>query len=342
MSCIAQQSTSIRRTRVPISISLVRSGFNEMNVYIAATDLDSTHEQRLITALKNHHLEFDRRLPQDQARRQSVAAADVIFGNPPAAWLPQAPRLQWLQLDTAGWESYKGLNASRAGAPARLTNLSGFFGRAVSETALAGILSYFRQLPRLIAAQAQQKWIRAEISPHVAHLHDQRVTILGAGDIGQRLAALLRPFGGEIRFFARRTAGAQLRTTADLDAALPTTQILINTLPHSEQTAGLLDQSRLARLEPGALFVNVGRGSVVAETDLLAALGDGTLAGAVLDVTEVEPLPAESPLWTHPRVLLTQHTGGRFKGESDAKVDFFINNFSRFASGESLRGLIHL
>jgi phosphoglycerate dehydrogenase-like enzyme len=98
----------------------------------------------------------------------------------------------------------------------------------------------------------------------------------------------------------------------------------------------LLDAARLARLKATALLVNVGRGSTLDEAALLQALDAGRLGGAVLDVTAVEPLPADSPLWRHPKVVLLQHTGGRFPGELDAKVTRFLENFARFTRGEAL------
>ena len=95
-------------------------------------------------------------------------------------------------------------------------------------------------------------------------------------------------------------------------------------------------------MKPDAIFVNVGRGSAVDESALLAALNRGALGGAVLDVTAQEPLPAENPLWRHPLVILTQHTGGRFPGEAEAKVAVFLGNFRRFVAGQPLENVVDL
>jgi phosphoglycerate dehydrogenase-like enzyme len=102
----------------------------------------------------------------------------------------------------------------------------------------------------------------------------------------------------------------------------------------------MIDGRRMGLLPPTALLVNVGRGSAVDEDALLAALDRQRLAGAVLDVTAREPLPVESRLWTHPAVILTQHTGGRFPGEADAKIDVFIANFRRYLQGYPLENLV--
>jgi phosphoglycerate dehydrogenase-like enzyme len=191
-----------------------------------------------------------------------------------------------------------------------------------------------------MAGQRERRWVKTEVEPGVGQLHGAQVLVLGTGAIGRRLMTLLRAFECEVRGFARRSADAQLHTLAELDAALPSAAVVINTLPHTPETQGLLGRERLARFAPSALLVNVGRGSAVDEAALVEALDAGRLGGAVLDVTQVEPLPAASPLWQHPRVILTQHTGGRFPRESEAKLDVFLGNFARFTRGEPLSGAV--
>jgi phosphoglycerate dehydrogenase-like enzyme len=223
-----------------------------------------------------------------------------------------------------------------------VTNLSGFFDRAVAEAALAGILAFYRRLPDLLRAQPQRRWIKTEVEPAIRALHRAHVVILGAGSIGRRLATVLSAFEALPVLFARHSPAARLHTRKELDAALAAADVVINTLPHTPETIGLMDRERLARMKPDALFVNVGRGSAVDEQALVDLLNQGRLGGAVLDVTAQEPLPAESPLWLHPRVLLTQHTGGRFPGETKAKLDVFLGNFRRFVAGQPLENVVDL
>jgi phosphoglycerate dehydrogenase-like enzyme len=314
-----------------------------MKIYIAVVGLDPEQKARLNSALRGHDVRYRDTFADDAARQAAVAEAEVVFGNVPAAWLVPARHLRWVQLDSAGVDAYLRLNTARpAGTPVAVTNLRDFYGTAVAEAALAGILAFYRQLPRLLVAQRDTRWIKRELEEagSIRQLHGARVVILGAGAIGRKIAALLRPFEGEIRFFARTAPDATLRNRAELDAALPDADIVINTLPHTPDTIGLIDRERLARFRPTALLVNLGRGSVVDEAALVAALDAGRLGGAVLDVTSVEPLPANSPMWAHPRIILTQHTGGRFPGESAAKVSRFLENFSRFVRAEPLSGAL--
>ena len=193
-----------------------------------------------------------------------------------------------------------------------------------------------------MVAQHEGRWIKKELegAAAIGQLHGAQTIILGAGAIARNIAALLKPFGGETRFFARSSPTAVIRSREQLDAALPDVDVVINTLPHTTETIGLIDRARLARFRSTALFVNMGRGSVLNEDALLETLNAGRLGGAVLDVTSIEPLPPGHPFWTHPRIILTQHTGGRFPGETAAKVTRFLENFARFSRGESLVGTL--
>ena len=306
-----------------------------MNLCIAVPGLTVAQRSRLEAALAAHTLTFCAEFPEFE-KRAAVATAHVIFGNVPAAWLSAAAGLRWVQLESAGVDAYLGLNATPRAASVVLTNLAGFYDRAVAEAALAGILAFYRQLPRLLVAQPAARWITSEVEPAIRALAGQRVLLLGAGGIARRLARVLAAFDAEVQFFSRTARTGALATPAELDTALATTDLLINTLPHTPATIGFLDHARLARLKRDAVVVNVGRGSTLDEVALLSLLDAGHLGGAVLDVTAIEPLPVGSPLWRHPRVLLTQHTGGRFPGETDRKIDVFLANVTRFERGEPL------
>ena len=308
-----------------------------MNLCIAVPGLIPAQRARLTTALSAHAITLFADLTEAE-KRAAVAAAHIVFGNVPAAWLGAAPALRWVQLESAGVDAYLALNTTPRAAPVQLTNLAGFFDRAVAEAALAGLLAFYRQLPRLLVAQPAAHWIKSEVEPAIRALDGQRVLILGAGGIAQRLARLLTAFDAQVQFFSRTARAGSLSTPAELDAALTATDLLINTLPHTPATIGFLNHSRLARLHRDAIVCNVGRGSTLDETALVALLDSGHLGGAVLDVTAIEPLPTDSPLWRHPKVLLTQHTGGRFPGETDRKIDVFLANLARFERGEPLHG----
>lgn len=312
-----------------------------MNVCITVSGLGSTQLARLRAALPGHEVNFCAQLPEAE-KRAAVAAAEIVLGNVPAAWLDAAARLRWVQLDSAGVDAYLKINRPPRATPVQLTNLSGFYDRAVAEAALAGILAFYRQLPRLLTAQPAARWIKPEVEPAIRALDGQRVLLLGAGSIARRLAHVLAAFDAHVQFFSRTARAGSLSTPAELDAALAATDLLINTLPHTPETIGFLNRERLARLKCDAVVANVGRGSTLDEIALVELLDAGHLGGAVLDVTAIEPLPPESPLWRHPKVVLTQHTGGRFPGELDRKLDVFLENFARFERRELLENRVEV
>jgi phosphoglycerate dehydrogenase-like enzyme len=266
--------------------------------------------------------------------------ADVCFGNVPARWLSQARRLRWLQLESIGMEYYNGV--TDLAPDLRVTNLRGLFDQPAAETALAGLLTLYRGVDQLLAAQARADWISLSVRPQTKLLRDKEVVILGHGSIGRKVRQLLEAFGCRVRSFARVTPEAELLNFADLDAALPEVDVLVCCLPNTTETRGVFDRRRLGLLPARAVFVNVGRGATVDEGALIAALQNHRIAGAVLDVTCVEPLPPGHPLWTCPNTILLQHTGGGYPEELLDKARVFIANLNAFHAGQPLANIVDL
>ncbi|MBK7821946.1 MAG: phosphoglycerate dehydrogenase [Tessaracoccus sp.] len=218
----------------------------------------------------------------------------------------------------------------------------------VAEHALGLTIALLRNLPLALARQAERQWdgrLGGTLRPRaydgrVTTLDGANVVIWGFGSIAATLAPLLTALGAHVTG-AARTAGERhgypVVDDAGLAEILPTTDILIMILPHSTETAAALNADRLAQLRQGALVVNVGRGTTIDEEALVAALESGHVAGAALDVTAVEPLPADSPLWSAPNLILTPHTaGGRPRG---ADV-FLANQIAALRADRPLRNFI--
>ena len=160
--------------------------------------------------------------------------------------------------------------------------------------------------------------------------------MVGFGAINQRLATLLAPFNCQITPI--RTA-----TPVDkMDRALATADIVVCCAPDTLATRGMFDAARLALLPKHAVFANFGRGSIVNEASLADALNNGQIGGALLDVTEDEPLPTSHPFWKCRNTILTQHSGGGTADELDKKIDVFLSNFTRFRNGEPLVGIVDM
>ena len=258
----------------------------------------------------------------------------VVFGNPDADRISGNPNLRWLQLESVGFGEYAGLDWSRGDERVTVTNLAGFFAEPVAESALAGILAHYRGIADLVRFQSGGRWVGDSVRSSLRVLRGARVVFVGYGAINARLAEMLAPFGCAITPIARSTG------TDALDTALATADIVVCTAPATTATAGLFDAGRLGRLPPGALFCNFGRGSIVDDDALADALHAGALAGAVIDVTRDEPLPASHRFWTCPNLILTQHSGGGTSDELDRKIDVFLANLERFRAAKPLDGVV--
>jgi len=259
---------------------------------------------------------------------------EVAFGNPPPAWLPRSEVLRWVQLESVGFGEYRSLDWRTLGRRIIVTNLAGFFAEPVAETALAGILTHYRGLDRLVRLQSGRDWQGDPLRRSLKTLAGARVVLFGAGAINRRLAALLQPFDCAIESVGRDWMAERL------DQTLSRADIVVSTVPETEATIEVFDARRLALLKATALFVNLGRGSVVAEQALAERLRDGRLGGALIDVTVAEPLPPDHPFWDCPKLILTQHTGGGTEDEVDRKIEVFADNLARYRVDRPLVGVV--
>lgn len=264
----------------------------------------------------------------------SFAACEVAFGNPPPAWLAESETLRWVQLESVGFGEYRDLDWAHLGRRVTVTNLAGFFAEPVAETALAGILALYRGIDRAVRLQAARRWLGDPLRRELRTLAGARVVLFGYGAINRRLAELLQPFGCSLVSFGRDW------TAERLDAALAAADVVVSAVPETDATLGVFDGPRLSRIKPGAIFVNLGRGTVVDEGALVERLADGRLGGAAIDVTRDEPLPASHPLWAAPNVILTQHTGGGTADEIGRKIEAFADNLARYRAGRPLVGVV--
>ena len=275
-------------------------------------------------------------LPEPE-QAPALQRADIVLGNPPADWFSGPMQFRWWQLDSAGFERYSHLAVP---PNATVCNVGDYYAWPCAETMMAGILGLYRDIPPLAVLQSRTEWVGGPRRRKLRLLRGQTVIILGAGAIAQFLRQMLAGFGCRVLLMARTNPEAQLHTVDELEAALPGADVVISTLPGS--AAGFFTADLIATMKPGSVFANVGRGNTVDEPALIDALQREHLWGAVLDVTETEPLPAENPLWTLPNVILTQHTGGGLPNEDRGKLTRFLENYPRFLAGEPLPSQITL
>ncbi len=271
----------------------------------------------------------------ESTRQENVENADVIFGNVPAEWIESASNLRWIQLHSVGFDKYQDLNSK-----ATLTNMKGFYAQPCAETAVGGVLAFYRKMDVFGILRSQNKWVGQSMRCEMSLLRKKKVLIIGTGSIGQACRKILSGFDCPTDFFGRSNPEARFRTPEDLQQSIHEYEVIINTLPGTEETRKFVSAEMISRFHSNAVFANVGRGTTVDEEALTHALLNGDIAGAVLDVTEEEPLPEKHPLWDCPNVILSQHSGGGYREEFRDLTDIFMENLNRFLADEPLENVI--
>jgi phosphoglycerate dehydrogenase-like enzyme len=275
---------------------------------------------------------------------RDIAEAEAAFGTIPPQVLAAARRLRWLQAPNAAPPAgfyYPELIAH----PVVVTNFREIFNDHIGAQIMAFVLAFARGLHYYLPQQMRREYLPRPLDTGVVHLPETTALILGVGGIGSEAARLCAAFGMRvIGVDARRTdlpAGvAEMHPADRLDELLPRADFVIMTIPHTPATVGLMDRARLRRMKRTAFLINIGRGATVRLDDLVAALEAGEIAGAGLDVFEIEPLPTDHLLWSAPNVLLTPHTAGYGPYLDDRRRDIILDNCRRFAAGEPLRNVV--
>jgi len=273
----------------------------------------------------------------DEAAPTIAWANHDVFFSPAARnffiALLKAPSLAWVQSAAAGFDNPAFGEMVRKGAKLSISH-----GQAVGmgDYVMAGVLDHFQRGPERRAAQTAHVWWRQGFR----EVADTTWLIIGYGAIGQAAARRAQAFGARV-VGVRRDASASpfADRIVDLGALpdeLPHADVVVLSIPLNGQTRHLAGAAFFAAMKPGSVFVNVGRGGLVDEAALLAALDAGLPEHAVLDVFETEPLPVDSPFWDHPRVSLTGHCSGVTGGENKRNQALFLDNLARFAGGGPL------
>jgi len=247
--------------------------------------------------------------------------------------LRQGHTPQWLQ---STWAGITPLLAEGLPREYRLTRAVGIFGQVMAEFVLTYMLGHEREVLARLVSQVERKWDN-RLGQSLA---GRKALIVGAGDIGQSVAQFLLPFGVELYGIASapRTQApfVEVGALTDLDRLVGEVDYVINLLPNTPETHDLFDAKLFAKFKPTGVFINVGRGVAVVDADLVEALKEGHLAGAVIDVCRQEPLPQRHPFWTAWGLLLTGHSSA--PTSPVAMVRLCVDNVRAFQAGETLRG----
>jgi phosphoglycerate dehydrogenase-like enzyme len=300
--------------------------------------------------------EFARRLPvdlpqylvvapetDDEARRE-IGDADAAYGWIPPDLLPLAGKLHWLQNPDAG-PVYGYYYPALTDHPVVICNPRGIYNDHISQHIMMFLLGLARGLPFYVEAQRQRRWEKDARPGPALDLANATALIFGVGGIGHETARLCQAFGMKVigvdPRWEHEAPGVERHTPDDLDAVLPRADVVIATTPHTPETEGVWNAQRFRLMKNSGYFINIGRGKTTKLDDLVAALQGGEIAGCGLDVFEVEPLPADHPLWTMPNVLLTPHVAVKdAENLSERRYQVLLENARRFAAGEPLRNVV--
>lgn len=255
--------------------------------------------------------------------------------------LRKSPRVRWLQVMNTGFDNLEALGLPRS---LQLSTLGELGSPAVVEHAVGLLLALCRGLHRARDLTLAGRWDSAALRGSMLSLHGRRVVVLGVGPIGLGVAQALRALGAApvgIGLRARTEQGIDVRPLADLHAVLAEAAALVVCAPLKRDTAGLIDAHALAAMPRGGFVVNISRGAIVDTDALCAALATGHIAGAGLDVTDPEPLPAAHPLWQQAGVIITPHVAwaGSAPSAQQQRIDYVVANVRRFAAGDAPQGL---
>lgn len=282
------------------------------------------------------------RLDDAQAARADIAyfSSDVFpqFAKPFFSATRKAAALKWLQVFNAGVDHP--IFASILERGVRLTTSSGSAAEPIAQTAIAGMLYFARNFPRWTASQRSRTWNPLRPDEFPRDLRGQTMLIYGLGKIGGEIARLACMLGVRV-IGVRRTAVKtehvdEIHTPDKLAELLPACDWLTLACPLTRETRGIVNAALLARLPRGAHVLNISRGEIIDEPALIAALQNGHLGGAYLDVFAQEPLPADSPLWDMPNVLVSPHNAAASAG-NDARINaIFLENLGRWKRNEPL------
>jgi phosphoglycerate dehydrogenase-like enzyme len=296
--------------------------------------------QARFAARKTGLASFELRSRDELVQRIGDADVLVVSGLWSNDLIPAAGKLKFIQSASAGVDQYS--REALAAHGIRLASAQGVNARAVAEHAMALILALTRKLPEARDNQGKRHWrgMIGDLAKREDELGGKTLLIVGLGRIGGRLAQLAKAF--DLRVVAtRRDPGAgpngadEVHGMDRLSALLPKADFVALTCPLTPETTGLIDEAALAAMKRSAFLVNVARGRCVDEEALIKALAEGSIAGAAIDCTHDEPLPATSPLWDTPNVFITPHTAGETRRYEDNVLDLLQENLERLWCGET-------
>lgn len=267
--------------------------------------------------------------------------AEIVFGWPKTDLVKQAENLKWLHLPSAGVDRYANKEIYQ-NQDILLTNSSGVYGKPIAEHVFAMIMAYNRNLIDYAYNKKEKKWQRKN---KIKDFFNSTVGILGFGDIGSTIAKRAKSWGAEVLVLKRSMIELpeyvdQIYLNRDLDKLLRKSDYVILTLPGTPETERIIGRDEFEIMKKSAFIINIGRGSLINQNDLIKALEEDWIAGAGLDVTDPEPLPENSKLWDLDNVILTPHTSGFSPTNDQRRFEIFKENLESYINSQQLKNIV--
>lgn len=273
-----------------------------------------------------------------------LADVEIIIGNPPLDQLAEAKKLQWIQLETAGSDTYSKEGVLPQGA--LLTNATGAYGLAISEYMLGVLLGVYKNLYRYWDNQKAGLW---KDEGKVKSIEGATVLIIGLGDIGSTFGKKMKALGAYVIGVRRKGTEKpdyvdELYLEDQIDALLPRADVVALSLPATAATYHLMDERRLELMKSDAVLINVGRGNAIDTEALVKALKSKTIMAACLDVTDPEPLPSNHPLWSLDNAIITPHVSGgdHLQETVERIIGICGRNLKAFLAGQPMENVVDL
>ena len=300
------------------------------------TTLESKYESELKEALPKDAEVIFKSGSSETDLKEAYDSAEILVGNPPKEWLDKIPSsLKFWQLENVGFEQYKDINFE-----GKVANIGDMSAIPCAETIVSGILAFYRGVHTFVRHQLNKNWVGEDVGDQLHILGEKKVIILGSGAISEHVEKLLKAFGCEVKTTAKSDPDAEIHSFEHLLEELPDHDLIVNTLPGNLDK--YVSEEFVNSMKKGSLYASVGRGNTTDEEALIKVLESGRLLGAVLDVTDQEPLPKSSKLWGMENVILTQHTGAAHKDRDRDKAKKFAENITKFLNGEEIEDEVKL
>ncbi|MEQ8195027.1 MAG: D-2-hydroxyacid dehydrogenase [Rhodospirillales bacterium] len=285
---------------------------------------------------------------EDLARECPDADVFIVAGshyniNVAAILKARAKKLRWIQATSDGLDKF-----AIPGIPdgVIITNTSGTKGRTIAEHALGLLIALHQCIPDFERMRVTRQWDRVTVRPKIGSIEGQTIVTAGYGTIGKEVARKAKAFDAHVialnRSGKNEGAADEVFTMDKLRDVLPRADALFMCMPFTKQTQGLIGADELALLKPTAMIVNVARGELIDTDALVAALRNGKIAGAGLDVIDPEPLPEDHALWNFENVIISPHAAAHGGPIYERMLELFVDNIERFMKGDSLRNVVKL